>query len=204
LAKKVGIIKTGYTGTFLASQKECDKVRKPTHHKFKWKCGKCENTFEMDITHVSRPQWCPHCTEGESEQVCRGFFERIFKVKFHKQRPEWLVNPYSEGQMHLDGYSEKLKLAFEFNGPQHYVYYPKYHKNYEDFIKQQERDNIKTELCKKNGIMLIVVPYTLDYDEFQDFIIREYKKRAGKEVKNIQKYDWRIFKRENVDLTSFL
>ena len=197
LAKRIGIIKTGYAGTFLVSKVEYAKVKEPSRYKFKWKCGKCNDIFEMDITHVQRPQWCPSCTEGESEIICRGFFERIFKAKFPKKRPEWLVNPFSGGQMHLDGYSKKLKLAFEFNGPQHYKMYPKYHKKYQDFVKQQERDMFKAALCKENGIMLIIVPYTLDYDEFQAHIIKEYKKLTGKELKNIPKYDWRTFKREN-------
>lgn len=195
LAKNVGIIKTGYAGTFLASKEQYEKIRTPSHHKFKWKCGKCENIFEMDIDHVSRPQWCPSCTEGESERICRGFFERIFNAKFPKQRPEWLVNPFSGGQMHLDGYNKKLKLAFEFNGPQHYKMYPKYHKTYHDFTEQQERDMFKASLCKQKGIMLIIVPYTLDYDEFQAHIIKEYKKLTGKELKNIPKYDWKRFRR---------
>ena len=158
----------------------------------------------MDITHVNRPQWCPTCTEGESEQVCRGYFERIFKAKFPKQQPKWLVNPFSNGQMHFDGYNKRLKLAFEFNGPQHYGFYPKYHKKYEDFVKQTERDVVKAELCKKNDISLLVVPCTLEYEEFQEFIIKEYKKLTGKEVVNKEKYDWKTFNRENVDLTSFI
>ncbi|KKM85834.1 hypothetical protein LCGC14_1285050 [marine sediment metagenome] len=136
--------------------------------------------------------------------ICRRFFERIFKVNFPKQRPEWLVNPITGGQMHLDGYCKKLKLAFEFNGPQHYVYYPKYHKSYEDFLKQQERDGIKAKLCKKMGITLIVVPHTLDYYEFQDYIVEEYEKLTGKEIKTKYKYDWKTFKQENLDISEFL
>jgi hypothetical protein len=68
--------------------------------------------------------------------------------------------------MHLDGYNKNLKLAFEFNGSQHYIFYPKYHKKYKDFIQQQERDRVKADLCKKNDIILIITPHTLDYDEF--------------------------------------
>ena len=204
LAKKIGIVKTGYAGKFLSSKEEYVKARDPSHHKFEWECGKCKSIFEMDITHVRRPQWCPTCTEGESEKICRGFFERVFQAKFPKQRPEWLVNPFSGGQMHLDGYCKKLELAFEFNGPQHYVFYPKYHRKYGDFVKQQERDSIKSQLCKKNGITLIVVPYTLDYGEFQDYIVEEYRRLTGKDVKSKQKYDWKTFKRENLELLNFL
>jgi hypothetical protein len=106
--------------------------------------------------------------------------------------------------MHLDGYNDMLKLAFEFNGPQHYIFYPKYHKSYNDFLNQQERDKIKSELCKKNLVTLIIVPYTLDYDEFQKYIIKEYKRLTKKEVRNTQKYDWRTFNQERLSLTSFL
>jgi hypothetical protein len=204
LAKKVGVIKTGYAGKFLCCKEEYKKIHDPSHHKFTWGCGKCKSTFEMDITHIRRPQWCPTCTEGESEQVCRDYFERIFKARFPKKRPEWLVNPFSNGQMHLDGYSKKLKLAFEFNGPQHYVFYPKYHREYKDFVNQQERDKIKAKLCKKNGITLIVVPHTFDYDEFQDFIEEEYEKLTGHKMNTKVKYNWKTFKRENLDLTDFL
>ncbi|MFX1567988.1 MAG: hypothetical protein ACFFCV_06445 [Promethearchaeota archaeon] len=203
LAKRIGIIKTGYEGEFLSSKEEYLKAHDPSHYKFKWKCGKCENTFEMDITHVRRPQWCPTCTEGEGEQVCRGFFERIFKASFPKERPEWLVNPFSGGQMHLDGYNEKLRLAFEFNGPQHYVLYPKYHRKYKDFVKQQERDKVKMELCKQYNVVLITVPHTLNYEEFQDYIIAEFQKLTGKELDVKQKYDWKKFNEPNSRLKVF-
>ncbi len=200
LAEKVGIMKTGYAGVFFASKEEYQKVQTPSHHKFMWQCGKCHEVFEMDITHVSRPQWCPSCTEGESEEVCRGFFEHIFKAKFQKGHPEWLVNPFSGGKMHLDGYNKRLKLAFEFNGPQHYKMYPKYHKKYQDFVKQQERDLFKATLCKEKDINLIVVPYWFDYDEFQEHIIEEYAKLTGNVLKKIPKYDWSKFKRQNSSL----
>ena len=204
LAKRIGIIKTGFAGVFLANEEEYNSIRHPSNHKFQWKCGKCSNVFEMDISHVKRPQWCPICTEGECEIICRGFFKRLFKAKFPKRRPKWLVSPFSGGQMHFDGYNQKLKLAFEFNGPQHYMFYPKYHREYEDFVKQLELDKAKAELCKKMGIILIVVPHTLDYDEFQDYIVKEYEKLTGEKLQNKYKYDWRTFKQENIDLTEFL
>lgn len=54
------------------------------------------------------------------------------------------------------------------------------------------------------GITLIVVPHTLDYDEFQNYIEEEYKKLTGKEIKTKYKYNWKTFKRENLDLSKFL
>ncbi|MBA7520200.1 hypothetical protein ES705_12293 [subsurface metagenome] len=96
--------------------------------------------------------------------------------------------------MELDGYCDALKLAFEFNGPQHYMFYPKYHKTQADFVRQLERDALKLKLCKQRGITLIIVPYTLDYDEFQEFITTEYERLTGKTLENCSKNDWRRFK----------
>ena len=61
--------------------------------------------------------------------------------------------------MELDGYCDTLKIAFEFNGPQHYTFYPKFHKAQADFVRQLERDEFKLKLCQKRGITLIIVPY---------------------------------------------
>ena len=97
--------------------------------------------------------------------------------------------------MELDGYCEALKLAFEFNGPQHYVFYPKYHKTQMDFLDQLERDKLKLKLCKKHGITLIIVPYTLDYNAFQEFITIEYERLTGICNSNLPNLNWRNFKR---------
>ena len=132
--------------------------------------------------------------------MCQRFFERIFKVKFPKKRPEWLLNPISRGQMHLDGYNAQLKLAFELNGPQHYQMYPKYHKSHTDFFHQKELDVLKAELCKKQGIILIVVSYWLGYNEFLKHIIKEYTRLTGNTLKNIPKYFWSKFKRPDSNL----
>ena len=51
--------------------------------------------------------------------------------------------------LELDGYNHKLRLAFEYNGYQHYDYPNVFHKTREEFYKQRERDRLKAELCKK-------------------------------------------------------
>ena len=72
----------------------------------------------------------------------------------------------------LDGYSEKLKLAIEYNGEQHYEFIEFFHRNGpEDLKAQKERDRIKQKLCNDNGIYLIVVPYNANLEQF---ISQEY------------------------------
>lgn len=63
-------------------------------------------------------------------------------------RPPWLDG------MELDFYIEELRIAIEVQGQQHFQFVPFFHKDYDDFNAQQERDKDKAMLCRKNGIQL--------------------------------------------------
>jgi hypothetical protein len=74
--------------------------------------------------------------------------------QFLKCIPGWL------GHQQFDGYCEKLQLAFEYNGRQHYEYVPHFHRNGpQDLEDQQERDRRKDEISFNNYVTIIVVPY---------------------------------------------
>ncbi|KKL74823.1 hypothetical protein LCGC14_2061080, partial [marine sediment metagenome] len=55
---------------------------------------------------------------------------------------------------------KELKLAFEYNGQQHYERIPHWHRTIDVFVKQQKRDAKKIVLCREKGITLIIIPYT--------------------------------------------
>lgn len=70
-------------------------------------------------------------------------------------RPEFLVNPASGERMELDRYYPVHRVAFEFNGRQHY-------KAAGPFVKweveaQRKRDQLKRLICKAKNIELVVV-----------------------------------------------
>lgn len=66
--------------------------------------------------------------------------------------------------LELDGYNEENGIAFEYQGIQHYIHQPHFQRNGEnDFYEQIKRDKIKVELCSKNNIKLLIVPYKFDY-----------------------------------------
>ena len=80
-------------------------------------------------------------------------------MKFPKTSPSWLNFSQTNG-LQLDGYNENLNLAFEYNGEQHYCFYPYFHKTKEDFKSQQLRDKLKRRILKQRKIKLLDIPYT--------------------------------------------
>jgi hypothetical protein len=96
--------------------------------------------------------------------------KKIYGVKFKSTWPDWLINPETGKKMELDCYNEKVKIAVEYNGEQHYIW-PNYtNQTKEQFINQIRRDKLKMELCVKNGVYLINVPYTISYNNIENYI----------------------------------
>lgn len=108
-------------------------------------------------------------SSGEAE--CKRVLEKYFNKPFHKYRPNFLNNPITDNNLELDCYNEEVGLAVEYNGAQHYKYTPYFHKSKEAFHNQQYRDYIKRDLCKKNGIRLIEVPYTVKIHDIENYIL---------------------------------
>lgn len=98
---------------------------------------------------------------------------------FEKVRPDFLTNPATGKRLELDCYNEELKLALEYNGSQHYHYPNRFHKTEEDFVRQVQRDILKEELVRAQGIDLIVVPYTIRPNQMHPYI-KDQLKRLGR------------------------
>lgn len=118
--------------------------------------------------------------ESKGEKECRRVLEEIFQKPFIKSRPDFLRNPITSNDndtfnLELDCYNSQLKIACEYNGIQHYKFNPFFHKNKESFQNQKYRDYMKRELCKKNNIFLIEVPYTIKIDDIKKYIIDNLK-----------------------------
>jgi hypothetical protein len=93
-----------------------------------------------------------------------------------KVKPPWLNG------LELDGYNDDLKLAFEYQGKQHYEWVPYFHKEEKQFDDQQERDQRKYAACSARDVCLIVIPYHFTHrsPKKMEVFIRDQLVAAGK------------------------
>ncbi len=109
--------------------------------------------------------------QSKGEIETRRVLELLFNKPFPNKRLIELTNPVTGKPLELDCYNEELKLAVEYNGKQHYENVNKFHKTPESLHNQKYRDYIKRNLCEKNGILLIEIPYTVKIENIQTYLI---------------------------------
>lgn len=68
--------------------------------------------------------------------------------------PGFLVNPRTQERLQLDRFYPP-RVAFEFNGPQHYRETERY--SADEAARQRERDYIKLGICSSRGITLVII-----------------------------------------------
>jgi hypothetical protein len=78
----------------------------------------------------------------------------------------WLTTS-DNGCLSLDGYNDKLKLAFEYQGIGHY--HDVFHNN-RKYILQRKNDEEKKQLCKNNGVNIIIIHYNIPFDLLSDYV----------------------------------
>lgn len=96
--------------------------------------------------------------------------------------PEWLQNP-DGGFLELDFYLPEIKIAIEVQGKQHYEYVPYFHGNYDGFLAQLKRDQIKRDTCAIEGIRLIEIDNEQDLVLFiQSIVCKDREKQLPRFV----------------------
>lgn len=130
----------------------------------KFHCKKCGAFWKrswnyMTPTNGSCPSCCP--TPYYSESEVRRVIEQLTGWEFPKCRPTFLKGLSSQ-PLELDGYNEEHKIAFEYQGLQHYqlCYYNRF--DPQKLKAQKRRDWRKKIQCYRHGIRLIRIPYWVE------------------------------------------
>jgi hypothetical protein len=167
-------------GKCLTTKEDFINTRKT---KIKWQCNE-GHIWITTYNSIRRGSWCGKCNDSICERTCRKILEYIYKTEFPKKRPIWLKSDDGR-RLEFDGYCESLKTSFEYQGEQHYKFVPYWHKTNEKFVKYQQRDKKKSDLCKENGIHLIIIPYTIKYEDLYMYIYQKCSNIPKNTPKNI-------------------
>jgi hypothetical protein len=157
------------------------------HKKYEWQCSE-GHTWFATYSNIYIGRWCPECSVGVGERICREYFEQLFSKRFPKVRPPWLINQ-DGNRMELDGYCSELALAFEHQGVQHHKQVDYFYSSENQFFKRQSDDIRKKSLCADNNILLIEIPQIPDelpLFNIQQFILDKCKANGLEIPKNAE------------------
>ncbi|MEK4907505.1 hypothetical protein NSQ92_10055 [Niallia sp. FSL M8-0099] len=134
---------------------------------------------------MSYNTWCPTCTNRFSNEAkCKYILEQLTGEIFIKTRTTLGTYKDNNTYLELDMYNEKLKLALEYNGEQHYRQIEYFYHDEESFIELQKRDELKIRLCEERGIKLIIVKYDIRTDEEKINYITQQLLEKNVQIKN--------------------
>jgi hypothetical protein len=127
-------------------------------------CRKCDASWSRSWNYIIETNGsCPSCTPVvcHSEAEVRKVIEELTGWKFPKFRPAFLRG-LNGGSLELDGYNEEHKVAFEYQGLQHYqlCYYNRF--DPQKLKEQKRRDWRKKYQCWYHGVHLIRIPYWVE------------------------------------------
>jgi hypothetical protein len=118
---------------------------------------------------------CPICQESKGEKFVTEILKKynINHLKQHKFID--CTNKLKGGvcrKLPFDFYIPTKNVCIEYDGRQHYE--PIIGLGGEEAFKTQKiRDKIKNQYCKKNGIKLIRIPYTMKKEDVEPYILKE-------------------------------
>jgi hypothetical protein len=128
------------------------------------------HTFKESWSDVKNSlRWCPKCSKNRliGESIARQIMEHALQLEF----PSVYIKEM-EG-LQLDGYNAEHKIAFEYQGYQHYTQTSYFHESDSQYKSQIVRDKEKKRLCKKNGIKLIEI---FEFDTIRKVRIKKFYK----------------------------
>lgn len=136
--------------------------------KLEWECANGHRWRAVALS-VRAGRWCPTCSSRLTERLCRAYLEHFFKKPFPPTFVDWIRGPKGR-PLQLDGYNPELRVAFEFQGVQHFEYTPIFHRSREHFEERGALDDLKRKACEQHGVLLISIPYSVPYSEIGSYV----------------------------------
>ncbi|CAG8727284.1 5317_t:CDS:2 [Racocetra fulgida] len=143
------------------------------HSALLWRCENNYYIFTATLNAIKNQHtWCPFCSK-KREDLCRKIITKYLGLPSRIRKPDFLKTPKYPTGLKLDIPYYDYGFAIEVQGIQHERQIKFFHPNFEDFEKQQTRDQLKEELCEENWIALRYVWYYEDpFEKILD-ILRE-------------------------------
>lgn len=155
---------TGQTFGELTAITKTDRIKNSS---WVWICRcSCGNQVEA-TTHAlcSGHKKSCGCIKSEPENIIVKFLEN-HHIEY--QREKCLLGCRDKRLMPFDFYLPMYNMAIEYDGEFHYRQIP----GFNDLPSQQHRDEIKTQYCEENDIILLRIPYW-DKDNIES-ILKEW------------------------------
>jgi hypothetical protein len=137
-------------------------------------CPKHGPFLQRPAAHLSN-QGCPYCSESQGESILRVIFKKN-NIIFEPQKKFLDCTNETTGKrcklLPFDFYIPSKNTCIEYDGIQHYGPY-EFFGGDEGYRNLKIRDKIKNQYCKKNGIKLIRIPYTMKTADIEPYILKE-------------------------------
>ena len=165
-------IKTTYTGNRNNVIITCNKHDVDIPIPYNTLYGKINNQFSL-------MKLCPECIKesnkvfshysGENEVISALISNG---VDWNDIETQYYIPIYKNNitYIKIDFFIRSKNTFIEFNGEQHYKFIERFHKSYQDFIDQVNRDNWLRGYCNENNIHLIQIPW-IDIKRVSNIII---------------------------------
>jgi hypothetical protein len=148
-------------------------IARKSGQEYKFECDLCNEIVSLSLN--KQIVCCPCSGKFTTENHIRNKLSDIHDGKpFTKTRSlKWLIDDKTGNLMELDGYNEELKIAFEYQGKQHYelTYHNQHNKLRLEDIKR--KDELKSRLCYENNVKLIIVSCDMSIPEINKYLISQ-------------------------------
>ena len=137
-------------------------------------CPKHGEFIQLPYAHLDG-KGCSACNESSGERLISKLLEKNSIGYVRQKTFEDCFRKSHSGRctrLKFDFYLPYENACLEFDGHQHFMPV-EYYGGEEGYELTKKRDKIKNQYCKKNGIKLIRIPYTMKKEEIEPYILKE-------------------------------